>query len=333
MFVSLLGDGAFLVAMAWQVYTLSGTPTALAFVGIAMSVPTILLLLVGGVVERPLRPSARHAAADLARGCVVAVLAVLSLTGSLELWHMACSWPSTARPGLLRPSLRRDRPRRAASRRAGQANALDQIVRPLAFRLAGPALGGVLIDLVGTGGVFALDALSPSRSPPRRCWRCASPRRQHAGGCVGAELQAICARASPTCAITLALGHLRRAQRSRTCCSWGRPRYCSRCSSRRSWAAAEPSSVWSSAPAASARSAVRSRWASVGCRGATSRSCTCLDGLRRVAVAGYGVATAIWQLMVASLALQRARDGRHDHLGYDEATPRPRGAARPRLEP
>jgi hypothetical protein len=39
-----------------------------------------------------------------------------------------------------------------------QANALDQFVRPLALRLAGPALGGVLIQLVGVGAAFALDA-------------------------------------------------------------------------------------------------------------------------------------------------------------------------------
>ena len=51
MTLSLVGDGAFLVAMTWQVYILSNAPTALAFVGIAMSVPTIVLLLVGGAVS------------------------------------------------------------------------------------------------------------------------------------------------------------------------------------------------------------------------------------------------------------------------------------------
>ena len=33
MCVSLLGDGVFLVAMAWQVYALSNAPTALSLVG------------------------------------------------------------------------------------------------------------------------------------------------------------------------------------------------------------------------------------------------------------------------------------------------------------
>ena len=51
MCISLLGDGAFLVALAWQVYSLSDAPTALSVVGIAMTVPTILFLLVGGVAS------------------------------------------------------------------------------------------------------------------------------------------------------------------------------------------------------------------------------------------------------------------------------------------
>ena len=60
MCVSLLGDGIFVVAMAWQVYALSNAPTALALVGITMTVPTIALLLLGGVRQRSLRPPARH---------------------------------------------------------------------------------------------------------------------------------------------------------------------------------------------------------------------------------------------------------------------------------
>jgi len=42
--VSVAGDGIYVVALAWQVYALSNTPTALAVVGIAMTVPTIAAL-------------------------------------------------------------------------------------------------------------------------------------------------------------------------------------------------------------------------------------------------------------------------------------------------
>src|SRR4029077_9041468 len=39
MTASLLGDGVFLVALAWQVYELSDSPAALALVGLAASLP------------------------------------------------------------------------------------------------------------------------------------------------------------------------------------------------------------------------------------------------------------------------------------------------------
>ena len=45
MTVSLLGDGIYTVAVAWQVYELSNTPAALALVGLAWSVGLVLFLL------------------------------------------------------------------------------------------------------------------------------------------------------------------------------------------------------------------------------------------------------------------------------------------------
>ena len=46
---SLLGDGFFHVALAWQVYTISNAPTALSVVLLAISLPSVLFVLVGGV--------------------------------------------------------------------------------------------------------------------------------------------------------------------------------------------------------------------------------------------------------------------------------------------
>ena len=88
MCVSLLGDGVFLVAMAWQVYSLSDAPTALSLVGVAMAAPTIALLLLGGVVSDRVDRRRAMLAADLARGLAVATLAALSLSGGLRLWHV-----------------------------------------------------------------------------------------------------------------------------------------------------------------------------------------------------------------------------------------------------
>jgi MFS family permease len=161
MCISLVGDGVFMIAMAWQVYALSNAPTALAMVGIAMTVPAVVCLLLGGVVSDRFDRRRVMLAADVARAVVVGAIAALSLTGSLELWHMfalvAFYGAGTAFfgpafdaivPDLLPPS------------ELARANALDQLIRPIALRLAGPAIGGVLIEAVGVGGAFALDALS-----------------------------------------------------------------------------------------------------------------------------------------------------------------------------
>ena len=51
MTISLIGDGIFLIAIAWESYSLWNAPAALSIVGIGMTVPTIAFLLVGGVVS------------------------------------------------------------------------------------------------------------------------------------------------------------------------------------------------------------------------------------------------------------------------------------------
>src|SRR5437867_3277130 len=51
MTISMVGDGVFLIALAWQAYVLSNAPTALSVVGVAISVPHVLFLLAGGVVS------------------------------------------------------------------------------------------------------------------------------------------------------------------------------------------------------------------------------------------------------------------------------------------
>jgi MFS family permease len=159
MCVSLLGDGVFIVAMAWQIYALSNTPTALAVVGIAMTVPTIAFLLVGGVVSDRFDRRRVMLAADLARGLTIAAIAVLSLTGALELWHMvALVAVFGAATAFFGPAFDAIVPDVLPAALLPQANSLDQFVRPIALRLAGPALGGLLIDGVGVGWAFALNA-------------------------------------------------------------------------------------------------------------------------------------------------------------------------------
>lgn len=161
MCISLLGDGAFFVALAWQVYAISDGTTAMGVVGIAMTVPTTAFLLIGGVASDRFDRRRIMLATDIARLLTLGALALLSATGTLEIWHIAVlvaiygtgqAFFAPAFDAIVPDLLPRDL--------LGQANALDQFVRPVALRMAGPALGGVLVSAVGASAAFALDAAS-----------------------------------------------------------------------------------------------------------------------------------------------------------------------------
>jgi MFS family permease len=159
MTISLLGDGAFLVAIAWQVYELSNAPMALAVVGMAMTIPHLLLLLVGGAVSDRLDRREVMVGADVARGCAVALLGVLALTHALELWHiLVLAGIYGAGTAFFGPAADAIVPELVREDLLTQANSLDHLTRPAALGLAGPALGGLIISVAGASGAFLFDA-------------------------------------------------------------------------------------------------------------------------------------------------------------------------------
>ena len=88
MTASLLGDGIFYVALAWQAYELSNTPSALSTIGVAMTIPHVVFLLAGGVVSDRFDRRRVMMAADALRALAVGVMGLLALTGGLQQWHM-----------------------------------------------------------------------------------------------------------------------------------------------------------------------------------------------------------------------------------------------------
>jgi Transmembrane secretion effector len=161
MSISLLGDGLFLVALAWQVYALSDAPTALASVGIAMTIPTIVCLLLGGAVSDRYDRRLVMLCADAVRALGLGILAALSVSGSLRLWElMAVGVVYGAATAFFDPASDALVPQLLPAEDLAQANSLDQLIRPLALRLTGPAIGGAVIAAIGVGWSFGLDAVS-----------------------------------------------------------------------------------------------------------------------------------------------------------------------------
>ncbi len=161
MSVSLLGDGIFLVAVAWQAYALSNHPSALAYIGVATSLPQVVMLLIGGAVSDRLRRRTILFCSDVARALVVGALAALTASGALHLWelYLAGGLLGTA-AAFSYPAFDALIPQLVPQHELNQANAIEQAVRPATLQLAGPALGGLAVATIGSAGALGIDALT-----------------------------------------------------------------------------------------------------------------------------------------------------------------------------
>ena len=159
MATSMLGDGIYLVAVAFQAYELKNDPSALALVGFAWTGGMVVFLILGGVVADR-RPRRRvMMAADVARAVVLAAIGVLSVTGELELWMLVVlAGLYGAGEAFFGPAFSALIPELVPRDLLVQANSVEHAVRPLAAQVAGPAIGGALVALVGPGTGFLIDA-------------------------------------------------------------------------------------------------------------------------------------------------------------------------------
>ena len=149
------------VAGPYAAFTLSQSAAVLGVVSLAQGVPMLLLSLLGGLVADRLPRRLVLFGSQSTLGLSAAALAILGLTGSLQVWHIiaasfvqgaAFAFNMPARQAYIaelvpRPQL----PNAAALNNAGQNFC----------RVAGPALGGVLLALpgVGIGGAFLAMAI------------------------------------------------------------------------------------------------------------------------------------------------------------------------------
>jgi MFS family permease len=157
--VSLLGDGIYLVALPLQVLQLSNVETALTTVGLAWTAPQVLFLLFGGVLSDRYERRRVLIAADLIRLAAIGGVGLLSISESLELWHM---YVLVAVYGvgeaLFGPAFGAIVPDVVPKEMLVEANSLDNFSRPFALRVAGPLIGALTIGTIGLGGAFMADA-------------------------------------------------------------------------------------------------------------------------------------------------------------------------------
>jgi MFS family permease len=177
--VSLVGDGIYLVAIAWLVLDISNEPSALALVGLAWTLPMVAALLIAGVLSDRIERRRLMIAGDLLRFAAIGAIAALALADAAELWHViALVVVYGIGEALFQPAFSAVVPDIVPREDWLQANAVRELMEPIGLRFAGPALGGLLIALFDVGAAFVVDAATfgisavaiglMSRQPPVR---------------------------------------------------------------------------------------------------------------------------------------------------------------------
>ncbi len=148
-FVSLLGDQFFLVALPWLVLQLTGDPLAIGSVLAVSAAPRAIFLLLGGVLIDRFSPRAVMLYSNVGRMVLVAVLAVLTFTGAVQLWMLyVFGFLLGLGYALFLPAQAVIVPRLVPEGRLQTGNAIILGTTQLALFI-GPVTAGVLITLLG----------------------------------------------------------------------------------------------------------------------------------------------------------------------------------------
>jgi MFS family permease len=157
--ISRLGDGLYLVAIAWQTYAISNVPTAMSIVGLATTLPQLVLLLVSGALSDRLPRRRLMVGADALRAVAIGTLGALALADALSLEAIVALVAVYAvGTALFQPASISLLPQVVPQDRRPQANGLMRLAGALAVRLIGPALGGAVVGAFGAGTAFLADA-------------------------------------------------------------------------------------------------------------------------------------------------------------------------------
>lgn len=146
MVVSVFSHGMWAVAMVYQVKRLGGGPVQLSFVATATSIGLLAFVLVGGITAD--RVSCRRIiiTVEAASLAVMAVVATLALTGTIELWHLvAAGFLVGTGAAFFFPAYSALLPRILPPEDLLAANGMEGTLRPALQQAAGPAAAGMIV--------------------------------------------------------------------------------------------------------------------------------------------------------------------------------------------
>jgi MFS family permease len=158
--ISLLGDAAFVVALGWRTFDLTGSARSLGLVLTFQGVGVLTTVLVGGALADRYDRRTLMLVSDAARFGVIAALAMINASGHLTIHSLAAiALVEGLATGFFTPALGGLIPLVVEDARLGSANALIGIARQGSF-LIGPAVASVLYGVAGATFVFGFNACS-----------------------------------------------------------------------------------------------------------------------------------------------------------------------------
>lgn len=158
--ISLFGGSLAPVAVAFAIIDLTGSATDLGLVLAAHSVPQVVFMLIGGVVADRLPRHHVMVASDVARGLAQLVLAALLFGGAAEVWMFAAvSAVNGTASAFFFPASQGIVPQIVSPERLQEANALERLTQSMT-NIAGAAIGGVLVALIGSSASIAIDGVT-----------------------------------------------------------------------------------------------------------------------------------------------------------------------------
>jgi len=156
--ISLLGDAAFVVALGWRTFDLTGSARSLGLVLTFQGVGVLTTVLVGGALADRYDRRTLMLVSDAARFVVIGALAVMDAGGHLTIHSLAViALVEGLATGFFTPALGGLIPLVVEDARLGSANALIGIARQSSF-LIGPSVASLLYGLAGATVVFGFNA-------------------------------------------------------------------------------------------------------------------------------------------------------------------------------
>lgn len=158
--VSVTGTWMQVLGVNWLVLSMTGSATSVGISLVMQALPTLLLGMWGGALADRLPTRPVVVGAQLAQAALAAVLAVVALTGAQSVAPIyAVALAGGVVSALGGPALGRFGAEVVPPGDLPNAMALGSVINS-AGRILGMSLAGALVPVIGTGGLFAVNAAS-----------------------------------------------------------------------------------------------------------------------------------------------------------------------------